>query len=62
MKPVGFEPTISAGDRPQTYAIDGAATGTGYLAPLGNANTVPLSLNPFLAMMLNEMISSWLPS
>jgi hypothetical protein len=26
---VGFEPTISAGERPQTYALDGAATGTG---------------------------------
>ena len=25
---VGFEPTISAGERPQTYAIDRAATGT----------------------------------
>ena len=29
MPPVGFEPTISAGERPQTYALDGAATGTG---------------------------------
>jgi len=29
MAPVGFEPTISAGERPQTYALDGAATGTG---------------------------------
>jgi hypothetical protein len=27
--PVGFEPTISAGERPQTYGIDRAATGTG---------------------------------
>jgi len=26
---VGFEPTISAGERPQTYALDCAATGTG---------------------------------
>ena len=24
----GFEPTISAGERPQTYALDRAATGT----------------------------------
>ena len=29
MPPVGFEPTISAGERPQTYALDLAATGTG---------------------------------
>jgi hypothetical protein len=26
---VGFEPTIPAGERPQTYALDRAATGTG---------------------------------
>jgi len=25
---VGFEPTISAGERPHTYALDRAATGT----------------------------------
>ena len=29
MPPVGFEPTISAGERSQTYALDRAATGTG---------------------------------
>ena len=29
MPPVRFEPTISAGKRPQTYALDRAATGTG---------------------------------
>ena len=29
MPQMGFEPTISAGERPQTYALDGAATGTG---------------------------------
>jgi hypothetical protein len=28
---VGFEPTISAGERPQTSALDRAATGTGIL-------------------------------
>jgi len=27
MPPVGFEPIISAGDRPQTYTLDRAATG-----------------------------------
>jgi hypothetical protein len=31
MPPVGFEPTISAGERPKTYALDRAATGTGAL-------------------------------
>ena len=29
MHPVGFEPTISAIERPQTYDLDRAATGTG---------------------------------
>ena len=29
MPPVGFEPTISVGERPQTYDLDRAATGTG---------------------------------
>ena len=29
MPPVGIEPRISAGERPQTYALDRAATGTG---------------------------------
>jgi len=31
MPPVVFEPTISAGERPQTYALDRAATGTGII-------------------------------
>ena len=30
MPPVGFEPTISAVERPQTYALDRAATGTDF--------------------------------
>jgi len=34
MAPVGFEPMISAGERPQTYALDRAATGTGYAMSL----------------------------
>jgi hypothetical protein len=29
MPPVGVEITLSADERPQTYALDGAATGTG---------------------------------
>jgi len=29
MPPVGFEPTFSAGERTQTYALDRAASGTG---------------------------------
>ena len=29
MPPMGFEPTISAGEQPQNYALDRAATGIG---------------------------------
>ena len=29
MPPVGFEPIISTGELPQTYALDRGATGTG---------------------------------
>ena len=29
MPPVGFEPTISAGERPEIYALDRVATGSG---------------------------------
>jgi len=40
MLQLGFKPTISAGERPQTYALDGAATGTGepgsYLSKIYN--------------------------
>ena len=31
MNPAGFELTISTGERPQTYALDLAATGTGHI-------------------------------
>jgi hypothetical protein len=31
MSPAGFEPTISADERPQTYVLDRAATGIGSL-------------------------------
>ena len=42
MPPVGFEPTISAGARPQTYALDRAAIGTGVIHTLA----VKSGLNP----------------
>jgi hypothetical protein len=37
---LGFEPTISAGERPQTYALDLAATGTGTLIHIICKDTV----------------------
>ena len=39
MPPVGFEPTISAGERPKTYALDRAATGTGALTAIASLNS-----------------------
>jgi len=30
MPPVGLEPKVSAEERPQNYALDGEATGTGF--------------------------------
>ena len=39
MRPVGFEPTISAGERPQTYALDRAASGTGFSWKMHNEIT-----------------------
>ena len=37
MPPVEFEPTISAGERLQTYALDRTATGTGTYKPIGDS-------------------------
>jgi hypothetical protein len=36
MRPVGFEPTVSAVERPQTHALDLAVTGTGIKRILKN--------------------------
>jgi hypothetical protein len=38
MPPVRFKPTILAGERPQTYALDRAATGTGKNTQLQEQN------------------------
>ena len=38
MHPVGFEPTISASELPQTYALGRAATGAGDRLPTGFLN------------------------
>ena len=43
--PVGFKPTMSAGERQQTYALDRAATRTG-----------PLQFSTFLWIFLNWML------
>ena len=38
MPRVGFESTIAAGERPKTYALDRAATGTGNVIGLLEQN------------------------
>jgi hypothetical protein len=43
MYPVGFEPTIPAGERPPTHALDRAATVTGSLVPVWYE--APLEMN-----------------
>jgi len=40
--PVEFEPTISGGERPQTYAFDRAATETGFLCITISTNNQPI--------------------
>ena len=40
MPPVEFEPTISADERPQTYALDRAATGTGNMRSYMDKNVI----------------------
>ena len=40
MPPVGFEPMISVGERPQTYALDRAATGTGLKQFIGRIRKI----------------------
>ena len=44
MPRVGFERTISAGERPKTYALDRAATGTG-IAFIIEAKELPHKLD-----------------
>jgi len=41
--PVGFEPTISGGKRPQTYASDRADAGIGNVKTLGHLNSKELN-------------------
>ena len=58
MPPVGFEPTISAGERPQTYALDRAATGAGYLERIILCNSC--AVKPQLRRRGNvRVIQSW---
>ena len=54
MPPVGFEPTISTGERTQTYALDRAATGTGKIIKL-----YALNINTLLYFLLKHKINAF---
>ena len=51
MAPVGFEPTIAAGERPQNYALDREAIGTGTLP------STPMHLKQSLSSGFHHQIS-----
>jgi hypothetical protein len=52
MPPVGLEPTIPASARPQTYALDRAATGIGLLEGM--------VINTGLYLVLSRFIISFI--
>ena len=59
MLPVGFEPTISAGERPKTYALERAATGTGTFYEMRWKNKVEPNRPQ---MIIRHMpIACWIP-
>ena len=59
MLTAGSEPTISAGERPQTYALDRAATGTGRGHKYGvSCDTASLAERERLTALSNPLGSS----
>ena len=54
---VGFEPTISVGERPQTYAIDRAATGTGRRRLVTKMITINLQINSSHYTAINSLLN-----
>ena len=54
MPPVGFEPTISAGERPKTYALDLVATGTGTTS-IKYKNYEQASVSPWFNVMTRRL-------
>ena len=58
MPPVGFEPTILAGEWPQTYALDRAVTGTGILRNLTSLNLWTVNLLHIYNWDISEKLRS----
>jgi hypothetical protein len=54
MPPVGFEPIISAGERPENYGLDRAATGTGNYDAL-----VTAICPPFDVLNRTQCVGNW---
>jgi len=52
---VGFEPTISAGERPQIYALDRAATRTGFASLL--FSNIPRNRSPSCAVTNLKLVT-----
>ena len=51
MPPVGFEPTLSAGERPQTFTLDRAVIGIGTNNNNNNNNNTWMNINILLAKL-----------
>jgi len=56
MSPVGYEPIVSAGERPQTYALDRAATGTGTAEGIEFLNVQEIGLQKHLTSKWQKII------
>ena len=56
MPAVGFEPTILAGERPQTYALDRAASETGKIFNVFSGITSYIENSSSPRLRLNEII------
>jgi hypothetical protein len=52
---MGFEPTISAGELPHTYALDRKATGIGSIATQGSKFLTKWVTNSFLRTLLHTV-------
>ena len=57
LPPVGFEPTIPAGERPQTCALDRAATGTGHQYECKNVNIKETKFWPLFLLPSEEAVA-----
>jgi len=64
MPPVGFEPTVPAGERPQSYALDRTATGIdhGQTLTFYNSVTIRLKLPDFWLQYFAHSLVSTNPS